>query len=403
MKRTRREGLARPARLRDDAFWCDAVWGIDYASGERTGDGRAEVWEDCCQAAKTCGLTGQRCRLTPCLKAAVARVLQAFWQRTVPTKLGRCHDEPMDDEALQRATGGLYTYSTLLQAAAVHVLGAAASEVGLRAANVPAYGSCAIHACAAPEDGAPLWRRCEGGAGVRVEEDGQRLLALRAADAAWLRTNLAHRLPDGRSVETHLLEAACAELQLPGRERPAAMAYVSWAQAGDGAGEAVGEARASADDGTVNEDAADDDAASAASAAASTDKASAGDEGGGAEEAGEGDDEGAEAHGASDEMAIHTAAVDEYLAELASSPTRVWYTPVALVARGAALGVHICVLQLRDDALERLPLTPRPAAGDTRPTRYVGWLEAPGMPSHFVRLERRADLPPDLDVAEMLP
>ena len=69
MKRAR-QGLARPARLHEDAFWCDTAWGIDYASGERTGDGRAEVWEDFCQAAKTCELTGQRCRLTPRVKAA---------------------------------------------------------------------------------------------------------------------------------------------------------------------------------------------------------------------------------------------------------------------------------------------------------------------------------------------
>ena len=85
-----RQGLARPGRLHEDAFWRDAAWGIDYASGERTGDGRAEVWEDFCQAAKTCELTGQRCRLTPGLKAAAACVLQAFWQRKAPAELPRC-------------------------------------------------------------------------------------------------------------------------------------------------------------------------------------------------------------------------------------------------------------------------------------------------------------------------
>mmetsp|Transcript_22408 Transcript_22408/g.72000 ORF Transcript_22408/g.72000 Transcript_22408/m.72000 type:complete len:358 (+) Transcript_22408:58-1131(+) len=357
MKRARGAGLARPARLRVDVFWRDEGWGIDYASGERTGDGRAEVWDDFCHGAKTGGLTGQRCRLTPGFKAAAARVLQAFWQRKAPAELSFFPDEPADDNALRRATGDLYTYSMMLQAAALHVLGAAAFEVGLRAVNVPAYGSCAIHACAAPEDGAPLWRMRAGEAGVLVvEEEGQRLLALRAADTEWLRTNLAHRLPDGRSVETHLLEAACAELQLSGRERPAAMAYISRAQACDGgaAGEAVGEARASTDDGT-----------------------------------------------AEDEAALRTAALNEYLTELAASPTRVWYTPVALVARGAALGANVCVLELRDDLLERLPLTPRPADDDSRPVRYVGWLEGPGMPSHFVRLERQADL--HSDVAEMLP
>jgi hypothetical protein len=273
MKRAR-EGLARPARVREDAFWHDAVWGIDYASGERTGDGRAEVWEDFCQAVKTCELTGQRCRLTPGLKAAAARVLQAFWQRRAPAELARCHDEPTDDEALRRATGGMYTYSTLLQAAAVHVLGAAASEVGLHASNVPAYGSCALHACGAPEDGAPLWHRREGGVGMRVEEDGQRLLALRAADAAWLRGHLVLHLPDGRTVETHLLEAACAELELPGRERPAAMAYVSRPEAGAGGGafsEVASDAAASTDDAeegfdeeTADEEGLDEETADAA-------------------------------------------------------------------------------------------------------------------------------------------
>ena len=194
MKRTRRDGLARPVRVRDDAFWRDALWGIDYAASERTGDGRAEVWEDFCKAAKTCELTGQTCRLSPTFKAAAARALQAFWQRMAPEELPRYRDEPDGDEALRRATGGLHVYSSLLQAVAVHVLRATAEAHGLQAFNVPAYGSCAIHACAAPEDGAPLWCAEDG----RVTEDAARLLALRAADAAWLRAHLATRLPDGR-------------------------------------------------------------------------------------------------------------------------------------------------------------------------------------------------------------
>ena len=67
---------------------------IDYAAGERTGDGRAEVWEDFCKAARTCELTGQTCRLSPTFKAAAARALQAFWQRTAPEELPRYRDEP---------------------------------------------------------------------------------------------------------------------------------------------------------------------------------------------------------------------------------------------------------------------------------------------------------------------
>ena len=63
MKRTRR-ALAWPARVHEDPFWRDPRWGIDYTAGERTGEGRAEVWEDFCQAAKTCELTRRVCRLS---------------------------------------------------------------------------------------------------------------------------------------------------------------------------------------------------------------------------------------------------------------------------------------------------------------------------------------------------
>ena len=63
----------------------------------------------------------------------------------------------------------------------------------------------------------------------------------------------------------------------------------------------------------------------------------------------------------------------------------------------------VVVVQLRDDSLERLALTPRPADGDARPVRYVGWLAAPGMPSHFVPLARHPTLAPDVDVAALLP
>ena len=43
------------------------------------------------------------------------------------------------------------------------------------------------------------------------------------------------------------------------------------------------------------------------------------------------------------------------------------------------------------------------ADGDARPVRYVGWLDAPGMPSHFVHLARHPTLAPDVDVAALLP
>ena len=52
-----------------------------------------------------------------------------------------------------------------------------------------------------------------------------------------------------------------------------------------------------------------------------------------------------------------TAAIEEYLTQLAASPSRVWYTPVALVARGAALGAYVVVVQLRHDSLDRISLT----------------------------------------------
>ena len=43
MKRGRRDCLARGlTRVREDQFWHDAMWGIDYTAGERTGDGRAD-------------------------------------------------------------------------------------------------------------------------------------------------------------------------------------------------------------------------------------------------------------------------------------------------------------------------------------------------------------------------
>ena len=97
-----------------------------------------------------------------------------------------------------------------------------------------------------------------------------------------------------------------------------------------------------------------------------------------------------------------TATIDEYLTRLAESATRVWYTPVALAARGAALGVHVSLVQMCNDTLERLKLTPRPAEGDARPVRYVGFLDAPGMPTHFVRLELAPDADPAF-VAASLP
>ena len=111
----------------------------------------------------------------------------------------------------------------------MHLMCAAVAEVGLKAMDVPARGSCAPHACAAPEDGPPLWCRSMSHAGMRVDEDVQRLLAYRAQDAQRLLANLILRMPDGRTIETHLLEAACAELMLhddPG-ELPAASAYTS--------------------------------------------------------------------------------------------------------------------------------------------------------------------------------
>ena len=97
-----------------------------------------------------------------------------------------------------------------------------------------------------------------------------------------------------------------------------------------------------------------------------------------------------------------TATIDEYLTRLAESATRVWYTPVALAARGAALGAHVSLVQMCNDTLERLKLTPRPAEGDARPVRYDGFLDAPGMPTHFVRLELAPDADPAF-VAASLP
>ena len=85
-----------------------------------------------------------------------------------------------------------------------------------------------------------------------------------------------------------------------------------------------------------------------------------------------------------------------------TAATRVWYTPVALAARGAALGAHVSLVQMCNDTLERLKLTPRPAEGDARPVRYVGFLDAPGMPTHFVRLELAPDADPAF-VAASLP
>ena len=76
-------------RLNEDPFWVNAAWGIDYETKQISGDGRAEVWEDFCNAAKTCELTRQRTRLTQGFKAAAARVLQACWMRVTPDAV-RC-------------------------------------------------------------------------------------------------------------------------------------------------------------------------------------------------------------------------------------------------------------------------------------------------------------------------
>ena len=55
MKRAHGQGgLKRPVRLNEDPFWVNAAWGIDYETKQISGDGRAEVWEDFCNAAKTC-------------------------------------------------------------------------------------------------------------------------------------------------------------------------------------------------------------------------------------------------------------------------------------------------------------------------------------------------------------
>ena len=340
MERSRRDALVRPSRVRDNDFWKDSMWGIDYTTGEHNGDGRAELWGDFCRAAKTCELTHRTCRLTPSFKAAVARVLQAFWQRRAPCDLPFYPDEPVNDEQLVRSTGGLYTYSTLLRAAAVHVLRATAEEQGLTVHDVPAFGSCALHACYAPEDGAQHWVVTQDG---RIEENVPQLLALRAADAAWLRAHLATVLSDGRTVEVHLLDAAITEVRQRGSsDLPAGTAL-----------------------------------------AAALDEAST-----------------VEATG---DEADRTAAIEEYLTQLAASPSRVWYTPVALVARGAALGAYVVVVQIRHDSLDRISLTPRQADGDVRPVRYIGYLDAPGMPSHFVRLARGRQIDPDMDIAALLP
>ena len=63
---------------------------------------------------------------------------------------------------------------------------------------------------------------------------------------------------------------------------------------------------------------------------------------------------------------------------------------------------HVSLVQMCNDTLERLKLTPRPAEGDARPVRYVGFLDAPGMPTHFVRLELAPDADPAF-VAASLP
>ena len=341
MKRAR-NGLSRPERLHQDPFWSTqgSSWGINYETSVINGDGRAEVWEDFCKSARSCAITRRTCRLGGALKAAAARVLQGVWQRTAPMELQRFRDEPDDDEALGRATGGVYVYATLQQAAAVYLLRATAEQHGLRAQNVPAFGSCGIHAC---EEEGQLWSAQSG----CVTEDVPQLLARRAADAEWLRSNGSVRLPDGRPVDVHVLEAAIAEKQLRGAsEMPATAAWL----------ESPIPYRSSANYRVV----------------------------------------------AAAEAERQTATIDEYLTRLAESATRVWYTPVALAARGAALGAHVSLVQMCNDTLERLKLTPRPAEGDARPVRYVGFLDAPGMPTHFVRLELAPDADPAF-VAASLP
>ena len=62
----------------------------------------------------------------------------------------------------------------------------------------------------------------------------------------------------------------------------------------------------------------------------------------------------------------------------------------------------VSLVQMCNDTLERLKLTPRPTEGDARPVRYVGFLDAPGMPTHFVRLELAPDANPAF-VAASLP
>ena len=67
----------------------------------------------------------------------------------------------------------------------------------------------------------------EGGGGNEGERANRR--KQRDRGIAWLREHLSEKLPDGRSVGAHLLEAACSELAQcgdPGK-LPAAAAYVA--------------------------------------------------------------------------------------------------------------------------------------------------------------------------------
>ena len=302
---------------------------------------------ECCNTDRVCTLRVFACLLGSLHSVGSCDVQHwevlavGVWQRTAPMELQRFRDEPDDDEALYRATGGVHVYATLQQAAAVYLLRATAEQHGLRAQNVPAFGSCGMfHAC---EEEGQLWSAQNG----CVTEDVPQLLARRAADAEWLRSNGSVRLPDGRPVDVHVLEAAVAEKQLRGAsEMPATAAWL----------ESPIPYRSSANYRVV----------------------------------------------AAAEAERQTATIDEYLTRLAESATRVWYTPVALAARGAALGAHVSLVQMCNDTLERLKLTPRPTEGDARPVRYVGFLDAPGMPTHFVRLELAPDADPAF-VAASLP